>query len=146
MVGAYVKNSFKHEIKLRKKMDQNIAARGGVILPIKDRMMKSIDRAVASAGLGPDDLARYSERNWGGKNLYEKAEDLRMGDTYLGAFSGPSQSVHGAWGDIYSHCLQTNGDELFSPNIEWGIPTTTIDQCVGEPQPVRDRRLFRVYW
>ncbi len=45
-----------------------------------------------------------------------------MGDAYLGAFSGSSQAVHGAWGDIYSHCLQTDGDELFSPNIEWGHP------------------------
>lgn len=45
-----------------------------------------------------------------------------MGDAYLGAFSGPSHAVHGAWGDIYSHCLQTDGDQLFSPNIEWGYP------------------------
>jgi hypothetical protein len=99
LVGSYVKNSFKHEIKLRKKIDQDIAARGGVILPIEDRMMK---------------------------NLYEKADDLGMGDVYLGAFSGPSQSVHGSWGDIYSHCLQTDGDEMFSPNIEWGYPRPQI--------------------
>jgi hypothetical protein len=126
LVGSYVKNSFKHEIKLRKKIDQDIAARGGVILPIEDRMMKSIDRAYASAGLGPKDLDGYTERNWGGKNLYEKADDLGMGDVYLGAFSGPSQSVHGSWGDIYSHCLQTDGDEMFSPNIEWGYPRPQI--------------------
>lgn len=92
------------------------------ILPIEDRMMKSIDRAFASAGLDPNDLNGYRERNWGGRNLYEKADDLGMGDAYLGAFSGPSQAVHGAWGDIYSHCLQTDGDELFSPNTEWGYP------------------------
>jgi len=122
LVDSYVKNSFKHEIKLRKKIDQNIAARGGIILPIEDRMMKSIDHAYASAGLDPNDLSEYRERNWGGKNLYEKADELGMGDAYLAAFSGPSQSVHGAWGDIYSHCLQTDGDELFSPNIEWGYP------------------------
>ncbi|MFY0312899.1 DUF5677 domain-containing protein [Leisingera sp. D0M16] len=122
LVASYVKNSFKHEIKLRKKMDQNIAARGGVILPIEDRMMRSIDRAYARAGLSPNDLDGYRERSWGGKNLYEKADDLGMGDAYLGAFSGPSQSVHGAWGDIYSHCLKTDGDELFSPNIEWCYP------------------------
>jgi hypothetical protein len=122
LVGSYVKNSFKHEIKLRKKIDQNIAARGGVILPIEDRMMKSIDRAYARAGLGPDDFDGPAKRNWGGKNLYEKASDLGMADVYLGAFSGPSQSVHGAWGDIYSHCLLTEGDGLFSPNIEWGYP------------------------
>lgn len=122
LVASYVKNSFKHEAKLRRKMEQNIAARGGKILPIEDRMMKSIDRAFASAGLGPSDLNGYKERNWGGRNLYEKADDLGMGDAYLGAFSGPSQAVHGAWGDISSHCLQTDGDELFSPNIEWGYP------------------------
>lgn len=26
-----------------------------------------------------------------------------MADVFLGAFSGSSQGVHGAWGDIYSH-------------------------------------------
>jgi hypothetical protein len=45
-----------------------------------------------------------------------------MGDVYLGAFSGPSQSIHGSWGDIYSHCLLTEGDEMFSPNTKWGYP------------------------
>jgi hypothetical protein len=122
LVASYVKNSFKHEVKLRRKIEQNIVARGGVILPIEDRMMKSIDRSFTSAGLDPSDLNGYRERYWGARNLYEKAEDLGMGNAYLGAFSGPSQAVHGAWGDIYSHCLQTDGDELFSPNIEWGYP------------------------
>ncbi|WP_340271323.1 DUF5677 domain-containing protein [Sulfitobacter sp. TCYB15] len=122
LVASYVKNSFKHEIKLRTKIDQNIATRGGLILPIEDRMMKSIDRAFSSAGLSPEDFAGPTERNWGGKNLYEKASDLGMGDAYLAAFSGPSQSIHGAWGDIYSHCLQTEGNGLFSPKIEWGYP------------------------
>lgn len=122
LVASYVVNSFKHEIKLRTKIDQNIAARGGVILPIEDRMMKSIDRAFSSAGLSPEDFDGPTERNWGGKNLYEKASDLGMGDVYLAAFSGPSHSIHGAWGDIYSHCLHTEGDGLFSPKISWGYP------------------------
>ncbi|MCZ4270406.1 DUF5677 domain-containing protein [Rhodobacteraceae bacterium G21628-S1] len=122
LVASYVKSSFKHEVKLRKTIEKNIAARRGVVLPIEDRMMKSIDRAFASSGLDPSDLNGYRERNWGGRNLYEKADDLGMGDAYLGAFSGPSLAVHGAWGDIYSHCLQTDGDSLFSPNTEWGYP------------------------
>ncbi len=74
LVTSYVKSSFKHEVRLRRKMEQKIAARGGVILPIEDRIMKSIDRAFASAGLDPSDLNEYRERNWGDKNLYEKAE------------------------------------------------------------------------
>lgn len=122
LVASYIKSSFKHEARLRRKIEENIAERGGVILPIEDRMMKSIDRAFASSGLHPNDLDGYKERNWGGRNLYEKADDLEMGSAYLGAFSGPSQAIHGAWGDIYAHCLQSDGDMLFSPNIEWGNP------------------------
>lgn len=122
LVTSYVVNSFKHEIKLRKKIDQKIAARGGVILPIEDRMIKSIDRAFSNAGLNPEELDGPNVRNWGGKNLYEKASDLGMGEGYLAAFSGPSHSIHGAWGDIYSHCLQTEGDGLFLPKISWGYP------------------------
>lgn len=70
LVVSYIKNSFKHEIKLRRNIEQNIAARGGMISPIEDRMTKSIDRAFVSAGLSPDELEGKSERNWGGKNLY----------------------------------------------------------------------------
>lgn len=122
LIASYVKNSFKHELRLREKITQNIADRGGVITPIEDRMLKSIDRAFASAGLEPSDLDGYRERNWGGKNLYEKATDLGLEDAYLGAFAGPSHSVHGAWGDIYSHNLETEGDQKFQPKLEWGYP------------------------
>ena len=122
LVGDYVKSSFKHEVKLRREIEKSISERGGVILPIEDRMLKSIDRAFASAGLDLSDLQGYKGRNWGGRNIFEKADDLGMADAYLGAFAGPSQAVHGAWGDIYSHCLKTDGDELFLPNIEWVYP------------------------
>lgn len=49
LVASYVKNSFKHEVKLRSRIEQNIEARGGEILPIESRMMKSIDRSFANA-------------------------------------------------------------------------------------------------
>lgn len=122
LVADYIKSSFKHEIKLRRSIERNIAERSGVILPIEDRMIKSIDLAFANSGLDAGDLDGYRERNWGGKNLYEKADDLGMSDAYLGAFSGPSQAIHGAWGDIYAHCLKADGDGLFSPNLEWSYP------------------------
>jgi hypothetical protein len=122
LVESYIKNSFKHEVRLREKIEKNISARSGLVTPIEDRMMKSIDRAFASAGLEPADLKEYRERNWGGKNLYDKAVDLGLEDAYLGAFAGPSHSIHGAWGDIYSHSLRTEGDGEFLPNLKWGYP------------------------
>jgi hypothetical protein len=37
-------------------------------------------------------------------------------------FSGASQNVHGAWGDLYAHHLRAEGDGRFTPDIEWGNP------------------------
>jgi hypothetical protein len=58
LVDSYVGVSLRHERKLRDEVARNIADRGGIILPIEDRMFKSIDRTSAngrcvSRRLGP---------------------------------------------------------------------------------------------
>jgi Family of unknown function (DUF5677) len=122
LINSYVKNSFKHEVRLRKKIEGNIANRGGDVMPIEKRIMNSIDRAFAIAGLESVDLNSFRERDWGGKNLREKTVDLGLEDAYLAAFGGPSSSIHGDWSDIYSHNLETEGDGKFQPNLNWGHP------------------------
>ena len=122
LIDSYVKHSFKHETRLRSKIMENIANRDGKILPIEDRMIKSIDRSFESAGIKHSDMDGHRERNWGGKNFFEKACDLGLEDAYLGAFAGASHSVHGAWYDVYSHNLETEGDLQFQPKLEWGYP------------------------
>lgn len=122
LVDSYVKHSLDHERRLLAAMEQNIADRNGLILPIEDRMRRSIDRIFKSSGPTPQELPAKRERDWGGKNLYEKAEAVGLADAYLGMFAGASQNVHGAWGDSYAHHLETEGDGRFRPNIQWNPP------------------------
>lgn len=139
LIDSYVKNSFKHEARLRNTITKNIAERNGEVLPIEDRMMKSIDRSFKNAGIELSDVSGQNERNWGGKNIFEKAQDVGLEESYLGAFAGPSHSVHGAWHDVYSHNLNTEGDLQFQPNIEWGHPRPQLlFACAQLTIPVLD--------
>lgn len=122
LVARYVTHSLDHERRLLEAMELNIEARSGIILPIEERMRKSIDRMFRSSGVTLEDLPEQRERDWGGANLYEKAKTVGLADAYLGMFAGASQNVHGAWGDLYAHHLATEGDGHFFPNIEWNMP------------------------
>jgi hypothetical protein len=70
------------------------------MLPVEDRMLKSIRRAVSAAGVSLDDVDPTDGRPWGGKNAYEKTQDVGLGEAYLAAFGGGSQNVHGNWNEI----------------------------------------------
>ncbi|MGU3492923.1 DUF5677 domain-containing protein [Xanthobacteraceae bacterium A53D] len=126
LIDEYIKHSMDHERRLSIRIQENISARGGIVLPIEDRMLKSIDRTLKSAGLTLDELPSKKIKNWGGKNLYEKAQAVGLGGAYLGMFSGPSNNVHGSWGDTYAHHIDTIDVGKFSPNIEWSRPRPQI--------------------
>ena len=122
LVSRYVKHSLDHERRLLELMDENIAARGSIILPIEERMRRSIDRIFKISGFALKELPATRERDWGGKNLYEKAEAVGLANAYRAMFAGASQNVHGAWGDLYAHHLKTEDHGHFTPNIEWNRP------------------------
>ena len=48
LIESYVSHSLAHEKRLLNDINDNIKARDGLVLPIEDRMMKSIERAFAS--------------------------------------------------------------------------------------------------
>jgi hypothetical protein len=120
LIDRYVKHSLDHERKLYRKIMDNIANRSGLVLPIEDRMIKSIEKEFRSSGVNIDDMPVRKELNWGGKNIYEKAEAVGLGEAYLAMFAGSSQNVHGAWGDLYGNHLTNDDEGNFTPNIDWG--------------------------
>ena len=122
LIDSYIKHSLDHERRLLAMINDKVTARSGVILPVEDRMRRSIDRLFRSSGVTLEELPARRERDWGGTTLYEKAKAIALADAYLGMFAGASQNVHGAWGDLYGHHLKTAGDGRFTPNIEWGPP------------------------
>lgn len=121
LVASYIEHSFRHEAKLLALIRANIAARGGDVLPIEDRMLKSIHRSAAAAGIDVDKF-KPQKGPWGGKNLFEKAAAVGCEDAYLAAFGGASHSVHGNWHEIYGKHLHWDKNGGFTPNTDWHVP------------------------
>lgn len=126
LIDDYVKYSLRHERKLRDRVLANVADRKGITLPIEDRMLKSIERAAIAAQVPLDDVDMSQKGPWGGKNLYDKAEAVGLGDVYLGAFAGPSHSVHGNWHEIYSNHIEWDEKSGFKPKLEWQHPRPQV--------------------
>jgi hypothetical protein len=82
LIDSYVKQALRQERRLLDVVQANISERGSM-LPIEDRMLKSIDRAAR-------------------KNIYEKTNEVGLRDAYVAAFGGGSQSVHGNWNEVCS--------------------------------------------
>jgi hypothetical protein len=119
---SYKSYSLKHEKKLMDKIKENISKRNDKTLPIEERMLKSINRAFAASGVNPEDIKTKELRNWGNKNIYEKAKDVDLEEAYLACFGGASHGIHGNWQDLLDDHLERKSDNHFSPNFEWGNP------------------------
>ena len=119
VVASYIECSLLHERRLRDRIRENIASRRGVVLPIEERMLRSIESSAKESGVDLDDVKPSS--NWGGKNLFEKARDVGLEAAYLGAFAGPSHSVHGNWQDLLEYHLDSDA-EGYVANLQWHRP------------------------
>ena len=119
IVTSYIEYSMRHEKRLRDRIRANIAARGGDAMHIEERMLRSIEASAKNSGINLDLID--PPKNWGGKNLFEKAKEVGLEDAYLGAFAGPSHSVHGNWQDLLEYHLDVD-DDGFRADLEWHRP------------------------
>lgn len=119
---SFVDHSLKYERRLKSKIEANIHARSGVILPIEDRMLTSIEHTAEASNI---DLSTppLDKKDWGNKNLFEKAEAIGWEAAYLGVFAGMSNAVHGSWTDIAAHHLEKfDGSGFYRPSFDWSVP------------------------
>ena len=131
-VDSYVKVSLRHERKLRDYIRNNIAERGGIMLPIEDRMFQSIERTARIAGLPLDSVDLKGPRDWAGKNIFEKAKAVGLEHAYLAAIGGGSNSIHGNWQEIAGHHLEWDENTgTFKPNMEWASPRPQVPLALG---------------
>jgi hypothetical protein len=121
LIDSYVKHALRQERRLFDMVQANTSKRGSM-LPIEDRMLKSIGRAARAAGVSLDHVDLTDRRPWGGKNMHEKTSEVGLRDTYLAAFGGGSQSIHGNWNEIYGCHLHWDESAGFTPNTEWRNP------------------------
>jgi hypothetical protein len=121
LIDSYVKHALRQERRLFDLVQTNVSKRGSM-LPIEDRMLKSIRRAVSAAGISLDDVDLTDSTPWGGKNMRQKTQDVGLRDLYIAAFGGGSQNIHGNWNEIYGSHLHWDEAAGFTPNIEWRRP------------------------
>lgn len=119
VTASYIEYSMRHEKRLRDRILTNIASRDGQALHIETRMLRSIDASARRSGVDLDSID--PPKNWGGKNLFEKASEVGLQDAYLGAFAGPSHSVHGNWQDLLEYHLDSD-DTGYMVDLQWHQP------------------------
>lgn len=119
ITASYIEYSMRHEKRLRDRIRANIASRGGEAMPVEERMLRSIEASAKHSSVDLDSID--PPKNWGGMNLFEKAKDVGLDEAYLGAFAGPSHSVHGNWQDLLEYHLDTDEDG-YSADLRWHRP------------------------
>jgi hypothetical protein len=122
LIRSYLAYSLQHEKELAALIRTNIDARSGEALPIEERMLRSIARTFENSLLTEEDLPAKKIRNWGEKNLFEKAKDVGLGEAYLAIFGGPSRNVHGGWQDLLHYHLECHSPGVFRPRLEFKQP------------------------
>lgn len=118
LVASYLHQSLQHEVKLKQLIESNISKRDGEVQAIEARMLRSIDRDFRRSGVDPESIPKKRIRNWGGKSLFEKAQELGEEQTYLSLFGAPSRVVHGNWHDLLQHSLEFVEGCGFRPRME----------------------------
>lgn len=114
--------SLQHELRLIEAIEENIAARNGLVLPIEDRMIKSILSSFRASALTRDEVSGNRQRNWSGLNLYERAKRVGLDQAYLAVFGGGSHSIHGNWQDLLEYHLEELDDHSYRPDMGWSRP------------------------
>lgn len=99
----------------------NVKDRSGDVLPIEERMQKSIQNSFDKSDFDIDEVKRSSK--W--KSIKERA-NLVAGEMFYSVFYGiSSHSIHGNWQDILLNNLKKLEDG-FELNLQWNRPRPQI--------------------
>jgi hypothetical protein len=139
----YIRYSLRQEKRLHNRIMANIEARGGIRLPIEDRMLSSISAAAIKSGLSIADLSPDEPKSWGERSLYQRAKAVGFEGMYLAAFGGGSQNVHGNWMDMLEYHLDEDGDG-FVPSLEWRRPRPQVGLAIAQMAADVVTRFFRL--
>jgi hypothetical protein len=117
----YIKNSLITEKELWETILSNVKDRSGDVLPIEERMQKSIQNSFDKSDFDLDEVKRSSK--W--KSIKERA-NLVAGEMFYSVFYGiSSHSIHGNWQDILLNNLKKLEDG-FELNLQWNRPRPQI--------------------
>jgi len=101
----YLADGIKSDLKLRDRIQQNIAQRGGDALVIESRMMASIQECIKSTKL-TEALIHETKAL---PDLWSMCRDCGLREEfYIGTQRMGSHAVHGTWTSLSSHYLRKN--------------------------------------
>ena len=112
----FVRSSLSPEREAYDVIQENIADRDGEVLPIEQRMLRSIDRVCRLSGVTISEV-RPKAGNWGG-SLRDRLIALGEDESYAMQQRIPSHTVHGTWVDLMHHHLTVVDDKGFQPKLE----------------------------
>ena len=136
----FVEHSLGAERELYDLILANIAKRNNdSVLPIEQRMLRSIDRLCDVSGVKIEDVhPKWS--SWAG-GLKQRLQFLQKEEQYVFMHRLPSHAVHGTWVDLYKQHLEYDlKTKLFSTRSKWRPtdartfgPTSVFVLCAVEP-------------
>jgi hypothetical protein len=106
---SFIAYSLQNEGKLLSRIEENVASRNGEILPIEERMLRSIQKTFDESGFQREDLPAKRMRDWSPLSIRDRADLLGLVDWYDTIYANGSQIVHGNWSDLYQHHLVREG-------------------------------------
>lgn len=124
----YFAEGLKTELALKAEISERITERGGSHLQIEERMIKSIDRYLATAALTEAQIS--ASKNL--PNLASMIDSLGMASlAYIVGQKIGSHHVHGTWPSLLLHYLEWKDDGTFHPR-DHNCPTH-VNQFVFVP-------------
>jgi hypothetical protein len=117
----YIKNSLITEKELWETIITNVKDKSGDVLPIEERMQRSIQNSFDKSDFDLGEVKRSSK--W--KSIKDRA-NLVAGEMFYSVFYGiSSHSIHGNWQDILLNNLKKIEDG-FELNLQWNRPRPQI--------------------
>jgi hypothetical protein len=101
-VERFVRESLGPERELYDLIHANIAAHGGIRAPIEDRMLRSIEKTSADAGVDIQDVG--AKAHWA-TNFRLRCERVERPEIYI-QFRLGSHAIHGTWVDLQRHHIE----------------------------------------
>lgn len=99
----YLADGLKTELEFKARIEADIAANGGTIMPIQERMLRSIDNHIAASGLTPDGIRSAKKQ----RDLAAMIDGLGYDRLlYLVAQKIGSHHTHGSWSSLLIHYLE----------------------------------------
>ncbi len=115
----FLADALKKDLLLKAESDANLQTRGGALLKIETRMLRSIEKCVKSSGLTENEI-RDAKRI---PPFDQVLRDIEQEHMYMAVQRLGSHSIHGTWTALVVDYLEDEGGELLPRD------------CTVEPHP-----------